>query len=230
MKYNITVERTQYFSERKVLIVQREPITCEYLKDNRLCKAVTESEGNEIRKKFCRNRPKNYCCYLCSKREGCEVSCDFLDAPKEPSNLDSIVVAKIERELIQYKKEKTKLAVLFADGKIGEKSYLVAIGTLESKIGELEKVKENPRNRSVSVTSFEESSEFEETSNSIARPSALWYLVPFFFGIIGGIVGYVGTKDEDQGMADGLLFFGIVWTIVVGLLYWAMLASLLSHF
>jgi hypothetical protein len=54
-------------------------------------------------------------------------------------------------------------------------------------------------------------------------------LIPFFFGIIGGIVGYVATKDEDQGMADSLLIFGIVWSIIVGLAYFTIVASLLYH-
>lgn len=44
------------------------------------------------------------------------------------------------------------------------------------------------------------------------RPTGLWYLVPFFFGIIGGLVGYVAVKDEDKGMANELLIFGLVMT------------------
>ncbi len=43
----------------------------------------------------------------------------------------------------------------------------------------------------------------------------LWYLVPFLFGIIGGLVGYVGVRDRDQDKADKLLGFGIAWNIIV---------------
>ena len=50
-------------------------------------------------------------------------------------------------------------------------------------------------------------------------PTALWYLLPFLFGIIGGIVAYVGVKDEDTEMANSLLIFSLVWTIVLFLIY-----------
>jgi positive regulator of sigma E activity len=67
----------------------------------------------------------------------------------------------------------------------------------------------------------------EETSS--VRPTLLWYLVPFFFGILGGIVGYVGTKDEDKDMASGLLLFGAVWSIILYIFYWIALSSLIFH-
>jgi len=47
------------------------------------------------------------------------------------------------------------------------------------------------------------------------KPSELWYLAPFFLGIIGGLVGYVAVKDDDKGMANNLLIFGIVMTVVL---------------
>ena len=60
------------------------------------------------------------------------------------------------------------------------------------------------------------------------KPSALWYLVPFFFGIIGGIIAYVGVKDEDEDMANGLLLFGIVWSIILAVLAYYLWLSILS--
>jgi len=51
------------------------------------------------------------------------------------------------------------------------------------------------------------------------RARALWYLLPFLFGIIGGIIAYVGVKDEETEMADSLLIFGIVWSIYLFLVY-----------
>jgi hypothetical protein len=59
----------------------------------------------------------------------------------------------------------------------------------------------------------------EGMEEAIEGPSVLWYLVPFFFGILGGIVGYVAVKDEDENMALGLLLFGIFWTVIVFVLY-----------
>jgi hypothetical protein len=60
----------------------------------------------------------------------------------------------------------------------------------------------------------------------IEGPSFLWYLVPFFFGILGGIVGYVAVKDKDENMAFGLLLFGIFWTVIAFVLYLTALSFL----
>lgn len=49
--------------------------------------------------------------------------------------------------------------------------------------------------------------------------SSAWYLVPFFFGILGGIVGYVAVKDRDEDMAARLLWFGIIMTFLPFILY-----------
>jgi hypothetical protein len=211
--------------------VRKEAVECEYLVDSRLCKAITEqSEGRDVRRKFCKNSPKDYCCYLCSDRENCEISCSYLDTPGESLHLDSTISSKIEGEIKKYEEEKAKLSVLLANGKIGEQSYLAATKTLESKIDELKKIKESPAMSQKAVTALHESNEFERAIDLVAKPTALWYLVPFFFGIIGGIVAYVGTKDDDKGMAESLLLFGIIWTIILVVAYFAILSSILSRF
>jgi len=33
--------------------------------------------------------------------------------------------------------------------------------------------------------------------------------------ILGGIIAYVGVKDADQDMADKLLIFSIIWSIIL---------------
>ncbi len=206
----------------------KEPISCEYLVDSRLCKAIAElPEGRDMRRRFCKNIPKDYCCYLCSDRENCKISCSFLDSPREPSILKQSVPLEVEREIKKYEEEKSKLSVLFANGKIGEQSYLAAIKTLESKIEEL---KESPLPSLNHEIVSHGVNEFEKAVDLAEKPTLLWYLVPFFFGIIGGIVAYVGTKDEDEGMATNLLLFGIVWSIVLIIIYLAMLASIFSRF
>jgi len=45
--------------------------------------------------------------------------------------------------------------------------------------------------------------------------SSWWWLCPLYFGIIGGLIGYVGTKDEEGDMDIGLLIAGIVWEIII---------------
>jgi hypothetical protein len=57
-------------------------------------------------------------------------------------------------------------------------------------------------------------------------PTALWYLAPFLFGLIGGLVGYVGTKEQDKELAESLLIFGIIWTFLLGIIYWFFIGSL----
>jgi len=64
----------------------------------------------------------------------------------------------------------------------------------------------------------------EMIEEAIEGPSLLWYLVPFFFGILGGIVGYVAVKDKDENMGYGLLLFGIFWTVIGFVLYFVALS------
>lgn len=58
-----------------------------------------------------------------------------------------------------------------------------------------------------------------------AKPSGLWYLVPLFFGVVGGIVAYVGVKDEDEEMAKFLLSFVILWGVVLKTITFAVYLS-----
>lgn len=46
-------------------------------------------------------------------------------------------------------------------------------------------------------------------------PSKLWYLLPLFLGIIGGLLGYFILKDRDKSMAKNILIFGAIWMVVI---------------
>jgi len=201
-------------------------VKCEYLIDNELCKSIIDDEeGKAARQKWCREAAKNFCCYLCVRRESCEISCSYL-GESDSLQAKSQIPMSIDQEIEKCKERIERLAVLLADGKIGEQSYAAASRTLEDKIESLKKAKENPN----IVISSSKGLERSEEDTSYERPTLLWYLVPFFFGIIGGIVGYVGVKDEDKEMADILLVFGILWSIILAIFYWTLIMSLISNF
>jgi hypothetical protein len=197
-------------------------VNCEYLVDSHLCKSIVEGEeGLAVREKGCLESVKNLCCYLCSHRESCQISCSYLDKLDASRTVDQ-KTANVDQEIKQCQERIERLAGLLADGKIGEESYAAATKALENRMEALKKAEANPN---VMLSSSRETVGSEDVSN--VRPTLLWYLVPFFFGILGGIVGYVGTKDEDKGMADGLLLFGTLWSIILYAFYWIAVSSLI---
>jgi hypothetical protein len=44
--------------------------------------------------------------------------------------------------------------------------------------------------------------------------SSIWYLVPFFFGLIGGFAAWMINRDRNKEKARNFLLFGFVWQIV----------------
>jgi hypothetical protein len=48
----------------------------------------------------------------------------------------------------------------------------------------------------------------------VKKSSRLWYLVPIFLGIIGGLIGYFVLKDRDKKIANRMLIIGLVVLIV----------------
>ncbi len=55
------------------------------------------------------------------------------------------------------------------------------------------------------------------------KPSRLWYLLPIFLNIIGGVIGYFLLKDKNRKFAERLLIVGLVMIAV-----WWGLSFLLS--
>jgi len=62
------------------------------------------------------------------------------------------------------------------------------------------------------------------------RRSGLWYLLPIFFGIIGGVIAYFVIKQDDPSKAKNCLYLGLVLLtidIVVGF-WWVGLGLLVT--
>ena len=49
-----------------------------------------------------------------------------------------------------------------------------------------------------------------DPSEQRSGPSGLWYLVPLFFGLIGGIIAYAAVKEKDESMANACLILGFI--------------------
>lgn len=70
-------------------------IKCEYLIENKRCRAIQENEGaTSFRLKSCRNEPKDACCYLCDLKKECDVSCSLFDEEKL-SERDNMVLEAV---------------------------------------------------------------------------------------------------------------------------------------
>ena len=220
----IIVDRRETDSGKGNVCLEKERVKCEYLSDDGSCKAVSKNpEGRALRDEFCVNELGDSCCYICSNQETCEISCNYLGSEKkqEPTKINQI--SRINHEITKYQKSIEKLSVFFAEGKISEESYLRSVRRLESKINDLKELEKNPE----ALDSQQHPSRLNDDEyDLVEKPSGAWYLVPFLFGLIGGIIGYVGTKDRDEDMAFGLLIFGIIWSFVLFFIGWTLINSL----
>jgi len=65
------------------------------------------------------------------------------------------------------------------------------------------------------------------------RGSITWYLLPIFFGFLGGMAMFFVLKDEDRQLAKNGVKVGailtIVWVFVIASLWSVLFASLLSN-
>lgn len=133
---------------------------------------------------------------------------------------------EVEKEIATTKAAIEKLALLLAEGKINEQSYLVSVKALEARIEKLSSGAETLPSHYVATSNIPQSNMLEETLTE--APTVLWYLVPFFFGLLGGLVGYIGTRDRDEDMAQSLLIFGIAWSVILFLIVLVFRASIFS--
>lgn len=62
------------------------------------------------------------------------------------------------------------------------------------------------------------------------KVSSAWYLVPIFFGIIGGIIAWLIIKDDDQKKAKNCLMIGLFMIVIEVILYLTIFATLFASF
>ncbi len=62
------------------------------------------------------------------------------------------------------------------------------------------------------------------------RRSGLWYLLPIFFGIIGGVIAYFVIKQDDPSKAKNCLYLGLVLLLIdiVAGYWWVSLGFLVT--
>ncbi|MCR3907093.1 MAG: PCI domain-containing protein [Tenericutes bacterium] len=66
----------------------------------------------------------------------------------------------------------------------------------------------------------------QRTFSKNPNPSSGWYLVPLFFGLLGGIFGYTAVKNDDPDMANTLLWVGILSSVIGLIIFWSSWSSL----
>ena len=55
--------------------------------------------------------------------------------------------------------------------------------------------------------------------------SNYWYLLPIFFSIIGGIIGYLIIQKDDPRKAKNCIYIGIIM-IIIGIIFNIMILNL----
>jgi len=138
----------------------------------------------------------------------------------------------VELQIKEYKKAIENLTTLFSEGEMSEESYKIAIRKVEKNMKTLRSGKEIVVSNKEKERIVKPTNRFSHSvyTHARAEPTKLWYLVPFFFSIIGGLIGYVAVRGEDEGMAEGLLAFGVLMFFVDLVAAWLYYNWLLSLF
>lgn len=75
---------------------QRKELQCGYLSaDKRSCTAINDVEGQATRSQSCSAKAKDLCCYLCEKREICEISCSLQDQAAQQEGRNNLQMSLV---------------------------------------------------------------------------------------------------------------------------------------
>jgi len=61
-------------------------------------------------------------------------------------------------------------------------------------------------------------------TTSAKKASKIWYLLPIFFSIFGGIIGYLAVKNKDKRTAKNILYVGL-GMFVLGIIIFALIPA-----
>jgi len=133
-----------------------------------------------------------------------------------------------EGEVKKLQDKMNEIAGLYADGKIGQDTYLTTSSAIENKIEQYKsaEAKENSQKYKPDSSPY---TSVNKTKMRNQRHSAIWYLAPLFLGLLGGLIGYIVVKDDDKPMANNLILFGVLMTIVIIIFSWVLYFWFLFH-
>lgn len=135
---------------------------------------------------------------------------------------------QLNLELEQSKQRLVNLSTTYSNGKVSEAVFIVTSKKLESKITSLEAIKTSGNFDAYVFNEAHHTLDGADSSQQHAKkqPSGAWYLMPLlFFGLLGGVIGYLGVKDRDKDMAEGLLAFGVLISIITFVFGWWLAVS-----
>lgn len=85
-------------------------VECKYLVDGEFCKSIIkDEEGKATRLKWCEEKTKNLCCYLCVRREFCDISCMYLGKPQTSTNIDQKLASTLRAQALEMISQKAKM-------------------------------------------------------------------------------------------------------------------------
>ncbi len=69
--------------------------------------------------------------------------------------------------------------------------------------------------KSPNATIQSNASKYQQYSQPAPSVSGIWYLLPILFGLLGGIIAWIGIRKRDSSKARNCLILGVIVTIIV---------------